>query len=343
MVLYNDEGVPITTHSMIKTMRRCPKQTQYKYADRLKPRMVGRPLQFGKWMHWLLEAYYKGEDWKAVHKELTEKYGELFDEEKEALGNLPVDCYNLMLSYLWHYKGENWKVHEVEFLVECKFPDGGIYRGKVDMLVEDDYGLWIVDHKNHKKLPSGAFRLKDSQSGLYVWAARKMGIPVSGFIWNYLKTAPPSVPKLVQKGDRFYKKMGDTTYVTYYREIRRLGFQPDDPLVAPTLARLAAERYEPGKTQSSAFFQRNVFERDDAVLQRIAAEAYRTHRRIHTYPFMQRDAVERVPDRSCDFMCSYTRLCEAELYGGMTGNIMRQDFRTADPLEYYNDERNLGE
>lgn len=343
MVLYNDDGVAITTHSMIKTMRRCPKQTQYKYVDRLKPRSLGRPLTYGKWMHWLLEAHYKGEDWRAVHAELSAKYSELFDEDKEKLGNLPVDCKNLMLSYLWHYKNENWKVHEVEFMVECEWPDGGIYRGRVDMLVEDDYGLWIVDHKNHKNLPSGSFRLKDSQSGLYVWAARKMGIPVSGFIWNYLKTAPAAVPQLVKDGSRFYKKMGDTTYLVYLKEIKRLGFSPDDPLVAPTLARLAAERYEPGKTQTSPFFQRHVFERDDAVLQRIAAEAYRTHKRIHTYPFKQRDAVERVPDRSCDFMCSYTRLCEAELYGGMTGNIMRQDFKIGDPQSYYNDERELTE
>lgn len=343
MVLYNDDGKAVTTHSMIKTMRRCPKQTQYKYADRLKPRMSGRPLTLGKWMHWLLEGYYKGEDWKEIHKDLTKKYGELFDEEKEKLGNLPTDCYNLMISYLWHYKFENWKVHEVEFMVECEWPDGGLYRGKVDMLIEDDFGLWIVDHKNHKTLPSGSYQLRDSQSALYVWAARKMGIPVQGFIWNYLKTAPPSVPKLVKDNSRFYKNMGDTTYMTFVREIKKLGLEKNDPIVAPHLKRLAAERYEPGKVQSSPFFFRSVNERDDETIARIAAEAYRTHRRLHSYPFNQRDSVERVPDRSCDYMCAYQRLCEAELYGGLTNNIMRQDFKTADPMAYYNDERELGE
>jgi hypothetical protein len=344
MVLYNDDGVAITTHSMIKTMRRCPRQTMYKYVDRLKPRSIGRPLQFGKWMHWLLEAHYKGEDWKAVHRELSAKYGELFDEEKEALGDLPVDCYNLMLSYLWHYKDEGWTVHEIEFMVECNWPDGGIYRGKVDMLIEDEYGLWIVDHKNHKKLPSGSFRLKDSQSALYVWAARKMGIPVAGFIWNYLKTAPPSIPKLIKDESRFYSKLGDTTYVAYCRELKKLGIAPNDPRAASTVARLKTERHQEGAVQTSPFFQRHRFERDDSVLKQLAGEAYRTHKRIHTYPFKDRATVERVPDRSCDFMCNYQRLCETELYNiGMAGNVRRQDFRDADPLEYYNDERNLGE
>ncbi len=343
MVLYNDEGVPISTHSMLKTMRRCPKQTEYKYKLRLKPRSIGRPLQFGKWMHWLLEAYYKGEDWKEVHRQLSEKYGELFDEEKEALGDLPTDCYNLMLSYIWHYKEDNWVVHEIEFLVETTWPDGGIYRGKVDMLIEDEFGLWIVDHKNHKNLPSGSFRLKDSQSALYVWAARRMGIPVQGFIWNYLKTAPPSLPKLTLKGDRFYKKLGDTTYVAYCRELKRLGIARTDPRAAATVERLRADRYSEGSVQTSPFFQRHRFERDERVLKVLAAEAYRTHRRIHTYPF-GKPGVERVPDRSCDFMCSYRRLCETELYmPEMAGNVRRQDFREADPMEYYNDERNLGE
>lgn len=343
-MLYNDDGVAITTHSMIKTHRRCKRQTMYKYGDRLKPRSTGRPLTFGKWMHWLLEAHYKGEDWKAVHKQLCAKFSELFDEEQEKLGvDMPRDCYELMLSYLWHYKGEKWIVHEIEFMVECEFPDGSIYRGKIDMLIENDYGLWIVDHKNHKQLPSGSFRLKDSQSALYVWAARKMKIPVQGFIWNYLKSAPLSRPKLVQKGDRFYAKLGDTTYVAYCLELRRLGIEKDDPRAADKVQQLFRHRYEQGQIQTSPYFQRHVFERSGPVLARMAKEAFRTAQSIHTYDFSDRDAVERTVDRSCDFMCSYNRLCEAELYGGMVENIKRQDFKIGDPQAYYNDERELSE
>lgn len=344
LTLYNQDGVPIMTHSMIKQGRGCLKAFAYKYVERLKPRYTGRPLTMGKWMHYLLEAHYKGEDWRETHKELTNQYGQMFDEEKQSLGDLPHDCAELMISYLWHYKHENWIVHEVEFLIETTFPDGSIYRGKIDMLIEDDYGLWIVDHKNHKRLPSASFRLKDSQSGLYVWAARRMGIPVLGFIWNYLKTAPPSIPKLIKNESRFYAKLGDTTYATYVRELKRLGIEKDDPRAAATVERLERDRYEPDKVQTSPFFQRHVFERDDRVLRRIAGEAYATHQRLQAYHWHKPDLVERSPGNACDFMCSYTRLCEAELYGsGMVGNIRRQDFKEADPQAYYNDERILGE
>jgi PD-(D/E)XK nuclease superfamily protein len=348
-MLYEEDGIPITTHSMIKTMRRCPRQALYKYHDRLKPRSLGRPLTFGKWMHSLLEEHYKGGDWRVMHRQLCEKYSQLFDEEKEKLGDLPRECAALMRSYLWHYKADNWKVRAVEFTVQTRWPDRSIYRGKVDLLVEDDYGLWIVDHKNHKRLPGHSFRDLDTQSPLYVWAARRgdpeMGIapiPVLGFIWNYLRTSPPSRPKWLEKSGRLSKVLGDTTYPVWYREMRSIGLDPKADEYRDIRARLLKDRYQPGQIQTSTFFQRHILERDDAMLRRLAAEAFRTHRRLHSYPFDQRDTVERTPDfRGCEYACSFLRLCRTELHGGITENLKRQDFRVADPLEYHSDEKDL--
>lgn len=92
MALYaNEEGVPVTTQSMIKTFLNCPREAYYKYVLELRPKVSGKALEIGKWMHTLLEAYYKGEDWEQEHALLTSRYNKLFDEEKEDLGNLPVD------------------------------------------------------------------------------------------------------------------------------------------------------------------------------------------------------------------------------------------------------------
>src|SRR6188768_549597 len=115
---------------MIKTMRRCAKQTDYKYVQRLKPKIGSRPLEEGTWNHRLLEVFYKGGDWRAEHQKLSKKFSALFDEEKESLGNLPVDCERLMESYFWHYKHDPWKIVEVEYVIETEFPDGTIYRGR---------------------------------------------------------------------------------------------------------------------------------------------------------------------------------------------------------------------
>jgi hypothetical protein len=336
--LYMDErGTPISTHSMLKTFRRCPKQAQYKYVERLKPKVLGRPLRAGTWFHALLEAYYKGEDWEAIHQRFTHKFADLFDEERERIGDLPRDMKRLMKSYLWHYKEDPWKVHDVEFLLETEFPDGTIYRAKIDLLVENQFGLWIVDHKTNKKTPDLSWRLKDAQSALYIWAALKNKIPVQGHIWNYVLSKPPTMPQLLKDGSRLSKREINTDYPTLLRAIKQYGLDKADYM--QWLRYLYGQRYQHGALQTSPFFQRSILEKSPAMLRQVATEAYHTSKRMHSYDFAKLEGVERVVDRSCSFSCNYEQLCTIELFGGNPQNIRRQQFSVGDPLDYYNDDR----
>src|SRR5690606_22441397 len=147
-----------------------------KYVERLKPRTLGRPLRLGTWMHALQETKGNGQDWRAKHEEMVKTVWEpLFDEEKLEIGNLPQDAYNLMVSYEWHYKNDEWEFIENEMTLECELPDGSLYRGKIDALVRNQFGLWIVDRKWHRTLPNLDYRILDSQSALYLWAAHQNG------------------------------------------------------------------------------------------------------------------------------------------------------------------------
>lgn len=340
--LYFDESVGkhVVTHSMIKTFRRCPRQTLYKQVERLKPRILSKPLKRGTWMHYLLEEHHAGRDWLKMHLALTAKYNEMFDEEKDAYGDLPTECRQLMESYIWHYKDDPWTVHETEFTVEAEFPDGTLYRGKVDALIENQFGLWIADHKTHGVIPDRDDRLLDAQSALYIWAALKMGIPVQGFIWNYLRTKAPSVPTLLKDGSRLSKRLGDTDWLTYTREIKRLKAERGYRVTRADVQmaeRLKAHRYKPGEPQLSTFFQREPLEKDDAMLKQIASEAYHTAKRMAKYPFHQRPIVERNNDRSnCKYMCGYRDICTTELLGGNVG-ALRKNYVVGDPQDYYQD------
>jgi hypothetical protein len=336
--LYRDEatGNPIATHSMIKTFRRCPKQTEYKYFVRLKPRVLGKPLRQGSWMHRLQEVHYQGGDWKAEHKLLSFKFSELFDEEKDEIGDLPTECDRMMRAYLWHSKADNWKVHDVEFILETPFPDGTIYRAKIDLLIEDQYGLWLVDHKWHKSLPNLQYRILDSQSGLYVWAARRNGLKVQGHIWNYGTRKPPGVPAILKSGARLSAAKLDTDYPTLLRTIKAHGLDPED--YREKLVYLKRQQYAFGKAQTSPFFRRNVLEMSDEMLKQTAREAYHTAKRMNEYDFERTEYVERVPDRSCSYFCSYPELCSLELFGGNTTNLRKQRYKVADPMDYYNDD-----
>ena len=337
-----ETGKGITTHSMMKTMRRCPKQFEYKYIQRLKPKVLGRPLRFGTWMHALLEADYKGEDVQAVHARFTKEFAGYFDEEKEELGDLPRDVWRTYLSYKWHYANDPWIVHDVEFTLEVTLPDGNLYRCKLDMLIENQYGLWIVDHKNHKTLPRLDFRILDAQSALYIWAALKNKIPVQGHIWNYLVSKPPHQPVVIKSGARFSEKgLGSTDYPTLVRAIKKHGFDPND--YAHLLRRLRGERYVPGAMQTSSHFRRDILEKTPGMLKRVANEAFTTHIRQNAYRWDKVGSIERVPDRSCGFSCSYQDLCTMELFGGQTAQLRRQRYQIVDPNYYYNDERAGGE
>lgn len=338
-VYVDDEtGRGITTHSMMKSFRRCPKQFEYKYVERLKPRVLGRPLRFGTWMHELMEAHYKGEDVEARHRHNTAKFSQYFDEEKDMLGDLPRDTWRTWKSYLWHYENDPWIVHQVEFTLEADLPDGTLYRCRLDMLIENQYGLWIVDHKNHKTLPRLDFRILDAQSALYIWAALKNKIPVQGHIWNYLVSKPPHQPELIQSGARFSKKgLGSTDYPTLVRAIKKAGFDPAD--YAALLRQLKGRQYVPGQIQTSPYFRRDVLEKSPGLLKRVATEGYRTVQGIKNYRWDKPNGTERVADRSCQYMCSYEDLCTLELLGGETRQLRMQKYKVADPMDYYQDER----
>jgi hypothetical protein len=352
--MYEENGVEITTHSMLKSFQRCPKQAQYKYHERLKKKTVSardKPLRRGTWLHSLLEEHYMGRSWQAMHKRLSAQYSELFDEEKDALGDLPTECAQIMRSYLWHYGADKddplhgWRVIDAETTLECPWPDGrGLYRGRTDLIVEDEYGLWIVDHKSHKTLPDMTFRLLDYASALYIWAARENGYPVRGFIWNYLRTKAPTQPKMVYVGkpqQRLSTAAMDTDYPTAVRTLKshEAEYGLDITPHKPWLRQLRDQRWEPGKAQTSPFFRRDILEKDDEMIARVVAAAMHTRDRMHEYPFDEVDVVERVVDRSCTYFCDFRELCTTELFGGNALQIRRQQFKVGDPMDYYRDKK----
>jgi hypothetical protein len=339
-VLYADEdtGQAIVTHSMIKQFRRCPKATQYKYAERLRPKMEGQALHRGKWVHACLEVHYKGGDWREEHARWVNQFGRLFDEEKARLGNLPWEIERLMKGYFWHYKfDQDWKVLETEFTMEAELPDGTLYRCRADNLVETPYGVFLVDHKSHKTLPGHEFRLRDTQSPLYIWCARKNGIPVQGFIWNYLRTSVQSKWRFKKNGD-LYARIGDTDYPSAFTDLKAADKNPKDEMWADRLKVLRNMRYEFGREQLSPFFRRVVMEKDDAMIKQCLREAIHTVKRMHKYPFNKVDWVERVPDRSCDW-CSFREVCTTELIGGNVDFIRRKGFKVGDPMDYYQEQK----
>lgn len=351
--LYEQDGRRITTHSMLKSYLSCPKAAQYKYAERLKSRVISareQPLRRGTWLHELLQWHYEGKDWRERHAQLTTKFNRLMDEEKENLGDLPTECARIMRSYLWHYGSDKtdplhgWHVLGAEQTFEAVWPDSedgnDIYRCRVDLLVEDAYGYLIVDHKSHKTLPGHVFRSLDAASPLYIWAARESGYDVRGFLWNYLRTKPPTKPVMAYVGtarEALSKAAVDTDWPTYARAIKEYGLDHTTEPHRTKLRTLRAQRWVPGAPQTSQFFRRDILEKDDDLIARVVATAMRTRDRMHE-DYDDFNLTERNMGRACDW-CSFGTLCTTEMYGGQADLIRRKQFRTGDPLDYYHDKR----
>jgi len=101
------------------------------------------------------------------------------------------------------------------------------YGGRLDCLVKDKWNnYWIVDWKTASAISSDKeFLDLDDQIGTYVWALRKLGIDIKGFIYHeQLKNfpQPPKENKRLSGGRRFsVDKNQPTTFDIYLAHVAR--------------------------------------------------------------------------------------------------------------------------
>lgn len=312
--------------SEIKTFQRCPKQHDYKYLQRLVPKKKSRPLFLGSWVHAALQTHYAEGDWRAGSEVFTKEWNKLFDEEKLALQTrgrqvslpLPDIVKNIMLSYIWYHKNDNWRVIAVEqeFLVPTPLTiDGKVQwlKGIIDLTIEDEDGnWWVIDHKTAGNIPeSTAFHAMDPQLMLYPWAANQAWKwDIAGIIYNYVKSKPPSIPRINNDGSISKRKVL-TDYPTLYRFLKREGYDPRD--YAHILRPLS---------KRSPFLRQYRYPREKHVTNEILLDALSVTKHIRTDKRRSRTIT-----RECATMCSYHELCRSEL-NGMNTDILRHTMYT---------------
>lgn len=327
--------------SRVKQFRRCQKQYsfRYDYAEKMGldpdkemvPKIPSVPLKRGSWMHALQEAHHRewagvdGEGWEDVQQRLVKAYDGLFDEEKETLGDLPRETRRMFRAYLrrWNqHDADRYQVatlHDgspaVEFLVEVSLRKWGVvepFKGTIDLLVEDlEYGgLWVWDAKWVKRIPDSDDRMMATQNLMYVWALRKLGYDIRGFLYNYGRTKPPTIPHPVYGGKQLsVAKKIDTTYEIFLAEMVKLHGAKGAKQLAKTLYR---DRLAELKARSSLWFRR----------ERIPVTPERIRVGLAEFIVSVRDIERRntkFPPRTwegwrCSY-CDYKDICVAEFNG----------------------------
>lgn len=310
----------VWSNAKIKQYRRCPRAFYYKYILGIKKRTPALPLKRGSWIHELLMVHYDGHDWKEKHHELTAKFNELFEEEREEYGDLPGECHRIFTSYLMHWarQDKHLRVVDSELDEEVELPNGERFNFIIDLIVEEpDGGLWLWDHKTHKTFAPEGFMLIDAQLARYFWAAEKMGYrPLRGILFNELITQAPTVPKMLKSG-RLEKRANLRCDVyTYYRTIKEHGQDP--ALYADFLKMLMS--------QSDRWFRRTKLPKDRVLTRQVMSELMMTAREIKEAE--ARGEWPRTPMKSCMWDCDYLDPCTIELNGGTIDQVIKLKYTT---------------
>lgn len=306
--------------------RRCQKKFEFKYVMGLEAKSKSRGLEMGSWMHVLLEEHYNGRDWRVKHKLMSVEFYNLFEEEREELGDLPTDCARLMRSYLryWKEEDEQFKVIDTELDEVVTLPNGLEFRMIIDMIVEDLRTglLWPYDHKNRKNFASNDTMLIDPQLTNYYSGLEILGYePLGGVVYNELRTKAPTVPQILTgKGPRqgqLSKAKIDTDVYTYYRAIKDNGLKVAD--YADILRQLA-------RAEEERFFRRVKLPKDKTMKRLMMAEAVQTALEIRRKKAYGEPYV-RTNNNQCNWDCDFKTLCIAQLHGGDLKSMIRHGFR----------------
>lgn len=219
-----------------------------------------RAFDFGTAIHAGLEAYYDPALWNDTQPVKNERARQAFkDSMKELQSLVRVGDVEIEMGFAeemttglamldqyfsWAPKHDNWEPRftEVEFEIECEvfetyLDESGVYRsamlmpflyqGRIDLVVEDEYGYWIIDHKTAKQFSDVQWLWLDDQCGSYAWAIQeKLGLEVRGVIYNQLRKSPPHPPRMLKSGAFSVAKNQDTSFEVYLRTLREHGIDP---------------------------------------------------------------------------------------------------------------------
>ena len=317
------------SNSKVKTYRRCPNAYKYKYVMKLEPRLKKIQLERGSWVHELLEYWYRGDDWKQLHRRRTADFYNLFEEDREELGDLPSECLRIFRSYVryWKLEDRHYVVVDTELDEIITLPNGLEMHVIIDLILEDKRTglLWIFDHKTRANFASSDSMLLDPQLTNYFDAAVLMGYtPMGGVVYNEIRTKPPAVPELTKSGHLTRRKNIDTDSYTYMSAIKSHGLDIAD--YEEILRHIARNEHE-------RFFRRVKLPKDPPMLRTMRRELIESAREIATAE--RRMSFPRTFDRSCDW-CDWKGLCIAQLHGGDISSMIRGQYRkrkTEDELE----------
>lgn len=310
----------IVSFSRLRAWRRCHRLYHYKYERGLEPKRKKVTLLRGSIIHEMLDAHAQGKNPMTVIKRFRKEYGPLVESDPDHYGDLFGECRDIFVRYLDRWAEDGLEVEETEYEVSFTLTPELTFRGIIDkILVDEDGNRWLTDHKTHKVFPDEDARYSDLQLLLYVyaWNRQHPDQPLTGILWDYLRTKPPAIPQVLKSGALSKRANIDTTAEIYLQTIREHGLNPTD----------YEDILETLEEKGDRFFQRHYLPTPpEKMMLQIVDDV------VATGETLGQDAA-RTMTRECKF-CDFYTLCNAELRDYDSEYLLETEFRTREDEDY---------
>lgn len=177
------------SYSMTNVAKQCWKKYYWKYVECLEPIDQGHALKLGIIVHDAFYGYYMGGDPQTINKMIEESFEDELSKVEES-DKESIHLLKAVAQGMWNCFPKDRLVFQ-SILPEHPFSidfNGMPVEGRLDGLVQKD-GLWWVREVKTTSLSQRAFSERmnvSEQALLYIWAARKMGFPVQGVVYDAL-------------------------------------------------------------------------------------------------------------------------------------------------------------
>jgi len=133
----------VYSKSRIETFKKCKKQYKYKYIDKLDlPQPHSNDIEFGQWIHKVLEIYNPDDDNK---KEVVKLASQFDIRDKNYREAMPQTLKNAIAFTKKYWKYERKTEEEIDFI-----SDELSIKGIVDLRMIQQNNLLVVDYKSSK-------------------------------------------------------------------------------------------------------------------------------------------------------------------------------------------------
>jgi hypothetical protein len=223
----------------------------------------------------------------------------------------------MIVNYIpWSHKNDRFVVVMPE--VELRYDFGKfLFVGTADGIVKDEQGgLWLLEHKTAAQFPNSTALSFSLQTAMYCWVAQKMKTisslgKVKGVIFNILRKAVPTLPKMLKSGNGFERRKDQ-------------GCTPDQYMQAVIMAGLDTRDYaefaatlDPYKFVHREYISLPMVSLVPAVAEfkMVANEMLAAKPKIYRCD----------PLRQCSW-CMYRSLCAQKLFGRAWEDIAAYEF-----------------